>query len=90
MTRFGLSQYPMKNAFIALSPLDTQRRIARFLDEKTERIDALIEKMTGHNWNIGSPNDRSNSGEKSLVGLLIEYRSALITAAVTGRLAELR
>ncbi len=27
-----------------LPPLDTQRRIARFLDEKTARIDALIEK----------------------------------------------
>jgi len=27
-----------------LPPLDTQRRIVRFLDEKTERIDALIEK----------------------------------------------
>ena len=25
-------------------PLDTQRRIARFLDEKTARIDGLIEK----------------------------------------------
>ena len=35
---------PMKNAFIALPPLDTQRRIARFLDEKTARIDGLIEK----------------------------------------------
>ena len=44
VTRFGLSQYPMKNAFIALPPLDTQRRIARFLDEKTAQIDALIEK----------------------------------------------
>ena len=42
--RFGLGQYPMKNAFIALPPLDTQRRIARFLDEKTARIDGLIEK----------------------------------------------
>ena len=27
-----------------LPPLDTQRRIARFLDEKTARIDGLIEK----------------------------------------------
>ena len=27
-----------------LPPLDTQRRIARFLDEKTARIDALVEK----------------------------------------------
>ncbi len=44
VTRFGLGQYPMKNAFISLPPLDTQRRIARFLDEKTARIDGLIEK----------------------------------------------
>ena len=44
VTRFGLGQYPMKNAFVALPPFDTQRRIARFLDEKTGRIDELIEK----------------------------------------------
>lgn len=44
VTRYGLGQYPMKNAFIAIPPLDTQRRIARFLDEKTARIDGLIEK----------------------------------------------
>ena len=42
VTRFGLGQYPMKNAFIALPPLDTQRRIARSLDEKTARIDGLM------------------------------------------------
>ena len=34
----------MKNAFVALPPLETQRRIARFLDEKTGWIDELIEK----------------------------------------------
>jgi type I restriction enzyme, S subunit len=44
VTRFGLGQYPMKNAYIALPPLETQQRIAWFLDEKTARIDALIEK----------------------------------------------
>ena len=44
VTRFGLGQYAMKNAFIALPSFDTQRRIARFLDEKTARIDGLIEK----------------------------------------------
>ena len=44
VTRYGLGQYPMKNAFIALPPLDAQRRITRFLDEKTARIDGLIEK----------------------------------------------
>ncbi|WP_412033092.1 restriction endonuclease subunit S [Nitratireductor aquimarinus] len=44
VTRYGLGQYPMKNAFIALPPRETQQRIARFLDEKTARIDGLIEK----------------------------------------------
>ena len=29
---------------LPLAPLDTQRRIARFLDEKTARIDGLVEK----------------------------------------------
>lgn len=43
VTRYGLGQYPMKNAFVALPPLETQRRIARFLDDKTARIDGLIE-----------------------------------------------
>ena len=33
----------MKNAFIAVPPLDTQRRNARFLDEKSAQIDGLIE-----------------------------------------------
>ena len=42
--------YPAINASdivtigMPLPPLDTQRRIARFLDEKTARIDGLIEK----------------------------------------------
>ena len=44
VTRFGLGQYAMKNAFIALPPPGTQRKIVRFLDEKMARIDGLIEK----------------------------------------------
>jgi len=44
VTRYGLGQYPMKSAYIAIPPLKTQRRIAQFLDEKTARIDDLIEK----------------------------------------------
>lgn len=42
--------YPAINAselvtiYMPLPPLDTQRRIARFLDEKTAQIDGLIEK----------------------------------------------
>ncbi len=46
VTRYGLGRYPMKNAFIAVPPLETQRRIAQFLDEKTARIDALIHKKS--------------------------------------------
>lgn len=34
----------IKNWMPTLPPVETQRRIARFLDEKTARIDALIEK----------------------------------------------
>lgn len=44
VTRFGLSQYAMKNAFILFPPLDTQRRITEYLDKKTVQIDRLIEK----------------------------------------------
>ena len=89
VTRFGLGQYPMKNAFIALPPLDTQRRIARFLNEKTARIDGLIEKMAGGNFGPKAPSDISNSNDRSLLSLLVEYRAALITAAVTGQIGEL-
>ena len=44
VTRFGLGQYAMKNAIIGLPPLETQKRIAAFLDAKTAQIDGLIEK----------------------------------------------
>jgi type I restriction enzyme S subunit len=42
VTRFGLGQYPMKNAVVGYPPLETQKRIAAYLDEKTAQIDALI------------------------------------------------
>lgn len=44
VTRYGLGQYPLKSSYIPLPDLDTQRRIAGYLDNKTARIDALIEK----------------------------------------------
>lgn len=44
VTRFALGQYPMKNAVIGLPSLQSQKRIAALLDEKTARIDALIAK----------------------------------------------
>lgn len=53
-------------------PLDTQHQIARYLDEKTARIDASAKQIL-----------RS-------IDLLSEYRSALVTAAVTGQCADLQ
>ena len=70
--------YPAINAselvtmYIPRPPLETQRRIAWFLDEKIAQIDGLIERI----W--------------ASVACLEEYRSAQITAAVTGQIAELR
>ncbi|WP_295584429.1 restriction endonuclease subunit S [uncultured Lamprocystis sp.] len=74
---------------VKIPPLGTQRRIARFLDEKTARIDGLIRKMSGPGPTSIVQNDPSNSSEKSLLGLLLEYRAAVITAAVTGQIGEL-
>ena len=61
----------IKDWMLPLPPLETQRRIVRFLDEKTGQIDALIEKI-----------------QDSIVQLK-EYRSAQITAAVTGQTEKL-
>ncbi|MYB00150.1 hypothetical protein F4X90_10805, partial [Candidatus Poribacteria bacterium] len=68
VTRFGISQYAMKNAYIVLPPACTQKAIAEFLDRETGRIDRLIEKT------------------QQSITLLSEFRSALITAAVTGQI----
>ena len=86
VTRYGLGQYAMKNAFIVLPPLDTQLRIARFLDEKTAQIDGLMDKLAGNNFSVTASNNLLKSNDRSLLGLLMKYRVALITAAVTGRI----
>lgn len=62
-----------------LPPLEVQQRIVRFLDRKTSIIDGLLVKMAG-----GVA--KSQFTHNSLCGLLVEYRAALITAAVTGQL----
>ena len=60
------------NIDIPLPSFNTQRRIARFLDERTARLDEL------HHLIVKS------------INTLAEYRSALITVAVTGQLPELQ
>ena len=55
-----------------LPPLNTQQRIAQFLDEKTAQIDYIAARV------------------EASVELLGEYRAALITAAVSGKMRELQ
>ncbi len=44
VTRFGLPQYAISNAFVLLPSTEEQQTIAAFLDYKTAKIDALIAK----------------------------------------------
>ena len=44
VTRFGLPQKAINDAFVTFPPLDEQESIANFLDRKTQQIDDLIAK----------------------------------------------
>ncbi|MCX7088231.1 MAG: restriction endonuclease subunit S, partial [Methylococcales bacterium] len=63
-----------------LPPLEEQNAIARFLDYKTAQIDRLIQSM------CGTASIAQGSQLKNMGSLLLEYRSALITNAVTGKI----
>lgn len=45
VTRFGLPQYAISNAYSCMPPMSEQKGIAKFLDFKTAQIDALICKQ---------------------------------------------
>jgi|SRR5579875_3708311 len=76
--------YPAINASdigrfaIPLPPLDEQLAISAFLDRETARIDQLIAGLDVHEIASGIM--------ARMARLLKEYRSALITAAVTGQI----
>lgn len=78
------SEYP-----VPLPPLETQRRIARFLDDKTARISGLISKLSGTAATATHQESHSRFEECNFLSLLSEYRLALITAAVTGQIPDL-
>lgn len=44
VTRFGLSQFALKNAIVKIPPLNYQRKVSTYLDNKTAEIDSLISK----------------------------------------------
>ena len=58
----------LKHMLIPLPPVEEQRAIAAFLDERLERLDGLV------------------SSVEAAIERLAEYRAALITAAVTGKI----
>lgn len=70
-----------KDFRIPLPPLEEQGVIARFLAAKTAQIDELIRATSG-----GSAHGAIGDRKTNLAGLLVEYRQALITSAVTGKI----
>jgi hypothetical protein len=78
ITRFGLAIGAIAGGWFPIPPLDEQRAIASFLDCETERLDRLVS---------GLPKSPTGTGLLcQFVRLVHEYRSALITAAVTGKI----
>lgn len=71
-----------KDFRMPLPPLEEQQTIARFLDAKTAQIDALVNLMSGGGASKGVLAEK----QRNLVALLMEYRQALITSAVTGKI----
>ena len=67
------------NDRIPLPPLPEQRAIVSFLTRHIEVLDQIIGR-------IGGKESTSVASPTSILGLLIEYRSALIANAVTGKI----
>jgi type I restriction enzyme S subunit len=68
VTRASLSQDLLKKLPVPLPPLDEQKQIAQFLDDKSAIFSKLIENA------------------ESAIVLSKERRTALISAAVTGKI----
>ena len=68
ITRFGLSGDNIRFGVFPVPPLSEQQAIAGFLGRETEKIDALVAKVS------------------EAIDRLKELRSALISAAVTGKI----
>ncbi len=79
-----LSRDELAAVDVEFPPLESQHRIARYLDEKTARIDKLIRMFTGHSTHTTTVIE--NTSEICLLSRLLEYRVALITALVTDEL----
>ncbi|MBS1769308.1 MAG: restriction endonuclease subunit S [Acidobacteria bacterium] len=67
VTRASLGQELLKRLPVLIPPLDEQKSIARWIDERCKDLDTLITKV------------------EQAIERLQEYRTALISAAVTGK-----
>lgn len=76
ITRYGLGKYSLDSGVVPVPPIEEQCEIATFLDQKIELIDSLQEKIE----RLGGTVAETKSA------LLLEYKIAIITAAVTGRI----
>ena len=72
VTRASLGQELLKRLPVLLPPVNEQVAIAEFLDDRLNRLDALVTKV------------------EQAVERLQEYRTALISAAVTGKVPPTR
>ena len=79
VTRYGLPKGAIGSTVLPLPAISQQHRIADYLDRETARIDRIIAK-------VGGQAAASAAGPGSFLSLLLERRSALITAAVTGQI----
>ena len=70
----NIGQDTIKNLVLPIPPRAEQQNIATFLDWKTSQIDTLITKKQALSHGLAG------------LEFLVEYRTALITAAVTGQI----
>ncbi|MBM3451136.1 MAG: hypothetical protein FJX78_09205 [Armatimonadetes bacterium] len=83
ITRFGLTGDAVTTSVFAMPPTQEQRVIAAFIQRETVRIDALI----GNRQRLVDLVEAQRSALIArLVYRLTEFRTALISAAVTGKI----
>lgn len=80
VTRYGLPKSAIGDAWIPIPPIKEQQAISEFLDRQMAKLDGLA----GMKRKV--MNDETDGLFASLLKLLQEYRTALITAAVTGKI----
>lgn len=81
VTRYGIPNSAVNCVVLPMPPLEEQQQIGAFLDRTTDRIDELVER-TGFK-DRGGP---VAGAVGALIERLLEYRAALISAAVTGKI----